>query len=93
MPRIELALGESVVVTFKDTDGEITVAFIDPDVTFLPESLLVNHDESGASQLPRMSGVVVHADMADASGREGIVYHEPLSPDGCQKNYTTTDEG
>lgn len=49
--KVELKPGEALVVTFADSDGEITVTF-------------------------GREAIVVHADLADTSGREGIIYRE-----------------
>lgn len=61
--KIELKPGEHVMIHFEDTDGEITVSFGDKD--------------NASVSLP--AGIVVHADLPDERGREGIIYHEPFS--------------
>jgi hypothetical protein len=68
VPRIELDVGEAVVVTFKGTDGEITVAMT-------VKGICVGCREYVAAQLPL--GISIH-DMPDSSGRTGVIYHEAI---------------
>jgi len=74
MAKIELEVGESVVVTFAETDGEITVAFSDKSLR-----VLVGCREEVAAKLQALGGIAVHVDLPDTSGREGVIYHEPLN--------------
>jgi hypothetical protein len=76
MPKIELEVGEAVVVTFKDTDGEITVAFTDRDVR-----ACVGCREQVAARAVDLGGIIIHADMPDTAGRGDIIYHEPMGVD------------
>lgn len=71
--KVELNCGEAIVVTFAETDGEVTVAYSDPDIT-----TLVGCREEIARELQSLGGIAVHTDMPDTSGREGVVYHEPM---------------
>ncbi len=71
MPTLQLAQCEAVVITFADTDGEITVAY----ASHATRSLIGCSSER-AMQTP--SGISVHADLRDDVGREGIIYHEPM---------------
>ena len=85
--RVELEIGESIVVTFKDTDGEVTVAFADQS------NILTGCREDVARKLQALGGITVHADMPDTAGREGVVYHEPLglvSDDGFKLPYESS---
>jgi len=70
--RIELSEGEAVVVTFRGTDGEITVAFKPEDV-----QILTGCREDVARELPY--GISVHTDMPDTANRVGLIYNEPLA--------------
>lgn len=71
--KVELAVGEALVVTFKDTDGEVTVAYADKDV-----SILCGCRPDVARLLQALGGILVHADMPDTKGHECVVYHEPV---------------
>lgn len=83
MAKIELSCGEAVTITFAETDGEITVGFSDEDHE------IVGCDDERAAVLNDLGGIVVHADMPDSSGREGVVYHEPMY--GQKKHDETVD--
>lgn len=75
--KVELDVGEAVVITFAGTDGEITVAFADKDIR-----ILTGCRADLAAELQELGGITVHVDLADVSGREGVIYHEPLgTPD------------
>lgn len=71
MPKIELEVGEAVVVTFAGTDGEITVAFCDREVR-----ILTGCRPGVAATCLERGGIVVHADLGDRAGHEGVIYHE-----------------
>lgn len=74
MTRIVLPEGQQVSIEFEGTDGCVTVGFITGDDAEAP----------GGESLPR--GIAVHADLPDALGRRGIVYHAPFSePDGWEE--------
>jgi hypothetical protein len=73
MPTIELAPGEALVVTFAETDGEVTVAYALEE----PMRCVIGCRPEVAKELPH--GIVVHVDLPDTQGRGGIIYHEPFS--------------
>jgi len=74
MPKIELDVGEAVTVTFRGTDGEITVAFSDPHVR-----VLVGCEKEVAQRCQELGGIVVHADLPDNAGRGDVIYWERLA--------------
>jgi hypothetical protein len=71
MPQIKLCASEAVVITFAETDGEVTVAYMDPTIRSL-----TGCPYDRAKDTP--PGISVHVDLADRIGREGIIYHEPF---------------
>lgn len=81
MPKIELEPGEAVVVTFKDCDGEITVAFVPYGVR-----ILTGCRAEVAMELSVKPGITVHADLPDAMSREGVVYYEPSDPNDPRRS-------